>query len=84
MISNEASAAELSSRYGHVPVRLSADVDLPPVTLRSLRDIKVGAVLVSTSSVGDDLLLTVGGAPLCWGRFAAVDGRMVLRVVRLA
>ena len=71
-------------RFGHIPLRLSADLALPPLTLRALRDLQPGAVFCSTLSVADDLLLTLGGTPLCWGRFAAVDGRMVLRVVRLA
>lgn len=71
------------ARLGHVALRLSADLPLPALSMRQLRDLRPGQVLTSTWSVGDDLLLTLGGAPLCWGRFAAVDGRMVLRVVRL-
>ncbi len=78
------SAEAVSARLGHVPLRLSADLPLPPLSMRELCDLKPGRVLASTWSVADDLLLTLGGAPLCWGRFAAVDGRMVLRVVRLA
>ena len=73
-----------SARLAHVPLRLSADLPLPALTMRQLRDLEPGQVLSSAWSVADDLLLTLGGAPLCWGRFAAVDGRMVLRVVRLA
>lgn len=79
-----ADARALLANYGHVPLRLSADVPLPPMTLRALQSLAPGMVLTSSNSVADDLQLTLGGAPLCWGRFAAVDGRMVLRVVRLA
>lgn len=78
------SAEEIAARLGDVPLRLSADLPLPPRTMRELRDMRPGEVFASDWSVADDLLLTLGGAPLCWGRFAAIDGRMVLRVVRLA
>ena len=79
-----AAVEAISTRLGHVPLRLSADLSLPPLSMRELRELEPGRVLTSEWSVADDLLLTLGGAPLCWGRFAAVDGRMVLRVVRLA
>ncbi|WP_419806626.1 FliM/FliN family flagellar motor switch protein [Terriglobus sp.] len=79
-----AAVEAISTRLGHVPLRLSADLPLPPLSMRALRDLQPGRMLTSEWSVADDLLLTLGGAPLCWGRFAAVDGRMVLRVVRLA
>lgn len=65
-------AAILVARYGQVPLRLSADVLLPSMTLRELGKLRAGAVLASSSSVADDLLLTMGGAPLCWGRFSTL------------
>ena len=74
----------MAARLGHVPLRLSADLPLPSMSMRGLSALEPGAVLLSQWSVADDLLLTLGSAPVCWGRFAAVDGRMVLRVVRLA
>ena len=81
---NALDAEAVCTRLGHVPLRLSADLPLPSLTMRELSALGPGQVLASACSVADDLLLTLGGAPLCWGRFAAVDGRMVLRVVRLA
>ena len=79
-----AAAESLCKRFGHIPLRLSADLTLPSLSMRELRELKPGQVIASSWSVADDLLLTLGGSPLCWGRFAAVEGRMVLRVVRLA
>ncbi len=67
-----------------VPVRLSVDVELPPLSIRTLNELKAGTVLCSTVPIADDLPITIGGALVSWARFECTDGRMAMRITRLA
>lgn len=66
-----------------VPLRLSVDIALPPMSLRALRALAPGQVLSSVIATADDLTVTIGGAPVCQARFEYLDGRMSIRVTRL-
>lgn len=66
-----------------VPVRLSVDIPLPSMSLRALAALRPGQVLASAVPTSDDLLVTVGGAPVCQARFEFMDGVMALRMTRL-
>ena len=66
-----------------VPVRLSVDIPLPPMSLRMLGAMQPGQVLCSTVPTADDLIVTVGGTPICQARFEFMDGRMAMRMTRL-
>ena len=66
-----------------VPVRLSVDIPLPPMSLRTLAALRPGHILKSSVPTSDDLLVTVGGAPVCQARFEFMDGMMALRMTRL-
>ncbi len=66
-----------------VPIRLSVDIPLPPMSLRALAALAPGQVLCSSVPTGDDLVVTVAGAPVCQARFEFMDGRMGMRMTRL-
>ncbi len=66
-----------------VPVRLSVDIPLPAMSLRALAALRPGQTLASSVPTSDDLLVTVGGAPVCQARFEFMDGIMALRMTRL-
>ncbi len=66
-----------------VPVRLSVDIPLPPMSLRALTALRPGHILASVVPTSDDLLVTVGGTPVCQARFEFMEGIMALRMTRL-
>ncbi len=67
----------------HVPLRLSVDIALPPMSLRSLGALTPGQVLSSSVSTADDLIVTIGGSPIGQARFEFMDGSMAMRITRL-
>ena len=66
-----------------VPLRLSVDIPLPPMSLRSLGALEPGQVLPSAIATADDLTVYIGGSPVCLARFEYMDGRMAIRMTRL-
>ena len=66
-----------------VPMRLSVDIPLPPMSLRALGALEPGQVLPSAIATADDLTVTIGGAPVCQARFEYMDGLMSIRITRL-
>ena len=66
-----------------VPLRLSVDIALPPMSLRALGALEPGQVLPSSIATADDLLIVIGGSPVCLCRFEYMDGRMAVRGTRL-
>ena len=67
----------------NVPMRLSVDIPLPPMSLRALGAMQPGQVLCSAVPTADDLIVTIGGTPVCQARFEFMDGRMAMRMTRL-
>ena len=67
----------------NVPLRLSVDIPLPAMSLRSLGALEPGQVLPSSISTDDDLTVVIGGAPVCLARFEYMEGRMSIRMTRL-
>lgn len=67
-----------------IPVRLAVDIPLPSMSMRALGALAPGQVLVSPVPTSEDLPIAVGGALVSWARFECVDGRMAMRITRLA
>ena len=67
----------------NVPLRLSVDIALPAMSLRSLGALEPGQVLPSAVSTDEDLTIAIGGAPVCLARFEYMDGHMSIRTTRL-
>ena len=64
--------------------RLTVTIPLPGLKLRSLRALRAGAVLQTNTPAAEDVPVTVAGAALGWGELDNVNGRMALRLTRLA
>ncbi len=82
-VSAVVAAASPWNAFAAVPVRLSVDIPLPSMSLRALAALRPGHILASAVPTSDDLLVTVGGAPVCQARFEFMDGVMALRMTRL-
>lgn len=66
-----------------VPLRLSVDIALPAMSLRSLGALQPGQVLPSLIATAEDLTIIIGGSPVCHARFEYMEGRMSIRITRL-
>ena len=67
----------------HVPVPLVVRVPLAGVSLRAVRELKVGDVLVSEAIASDEVALCAAHVALSWGEFEVVDGTIGVRLTRL-
>lgn len=81
--SAQTSAASPWNAFAAVPVRLSVDIPLPSMSLRALAALRPGHILASTVPTSEDLVVTIGGTPVCQARFEFMDGSMALRMTRL-
>lgn len=80
----EPAAADPWEGFREIPMRLAVDIPLPPMSMRALGILAPGQVLVSSVPTSEDLPIAIGGALVSWARFECVDGRMAMRVTRLA
>ena len=67
-----------------LPMRLTAGVPLPRLTVRALVGLAAGQVLESTWPVATDVSLRAGAVQLSWAEFEVVEDRMAVRLTRLA
>lgn len=80
----ETAEADPWNAFRDIPMRVVVDIPLPPMSIRALGVLAPGQVLVSSVPTSDDLPIEIGGALVSWARFECVDGRMAMRITRLA
>jgi len=68
----------------NLAVKLEANIPLRGLHVRDLLVLATGQTIESTWSVTEDVPLKVGQVQLCWCEFEVVDGKMSLRLTRLA
>jgi flagellar motor switch protein FliM len=67
----------------HVPVRLVVKLPLPPMSLRKLHQLRVGMVIESKWSAGEEVPLWSSDVTLSWCEFAVVNDKIAARLTRL-
>lgn len=67
-----------------LPVRLSVGVPLPRFRVRDVAGLAVGQTIESAWPVTTDVPLRAGSVQLSWAEFEVVEGKMAVRMTRLA
>jgi len=67
----------------NVPVPLVVRVPLPGISLRRIRKLQVGDVLLSEAIASDEVALFAADVALSFGEFEVVDGTIGIRLTRL-
>ncbi len=67
-----------------VPMRLMAAIPVTGFKVRDLLRLKAGQVVTSAWASTEDVPVKVGAVQLSWSEFEVVEGRMAVRLTRLA
>ena len=67
-----------------LPMRLAAGVPVMKFRVRDLLALKAGVVVQTSWPSAEDVPLSMGRVQLSWSEFEVVDGRMAVRLTRLA
>ncbi len=66
-----------------IPFRVAVSIAVPGMKLRGLRELKVGQVLHTATSVTEDVPVRAGNVLLGYAELDNLDGQMSVRLTRL-
>lgn len=74
----------ISPWMGRLPVELEVTVPVRSFRVRNLVALEKGSVIESQWKHGEDMPLSAGAVQLAWTEFEVVEGRLAVRITRLA
>ena len=74
----------LSPLVARLPVELEVAVPVRDFRVRNLLSLEKGNVIETRWGHGDDLPLSAGEVQLAWSEFEVIEGRLAVRVTRVA
>jgi len=68
------------SRFGDVPVVIEVELDRRILTMRSILDLKVGSLIVTTRSAGENIDIYIGGTLVGFGEIVVIENMIGVRI----
>lgn len=79
-MSKETKPTEETAFCGDIAMGISVDLDRVTMTLDQVLHLEPGSVIKMNRSAGDNIAITVGGAPLAYGEIVIIEATMGVRI----